>query len=119
VIDRARQFEIDYHSLSSDAERHVLRGRLAVLSRRARFINLAITLCTLCALMVCVVIMTLFVAVLMRVDASRLVAGLFIVAMLTLIGGLLAFLQEIFLATASVRIDPPQDRAPVHTPEAS
>jgi hypothetical protein len=119
VIDRARQFEIDYHALTSDSERKVLRGRLAFLSRRARYINRAITLCTLCALLVCVVIMTLFVAVLLRVDASRLIAGLFIVAMLTLIGGLLAFLQEIFLATASVRIDPPQDRAPTPAPEAS
>jgi Protein of unknown function (DUF2721) len=110
VIDRARQFERDYHELPIGDERQVMRDRLATLSRRSRLINLAITLCTLCALLICLVIVTLFVAALIDVSGSRWIAGLFVIAMLALIGGLVAFLQEIFLATASVRIDPPQDR---------
>ena len=110
VIDRARQLEIDYHDLPMSHERHVMRDRLAVLSRRSRLINRAITLCTSCALLVCLVIVTLFVSALMDVSGSRWIAGLFVIAMLALIGGLLTFLHEIFVATASVRIDPPQDR---------
>jgi hypothetical protein len=112
VIDRARQMEIDYHDLPVGNERHVMRDRLAVLSRRSRMINIAITLCTTCALLICLVIVTLFVSALMDVSGSRWIAGLFVLAMLALIGGLVAFLQEIFVATASVRIDPPQDRVP-------
>jgi Protein of unknown function (DUF2721) len=115
VIDRARQFEKDYHDLPPGSERHEMRRRLATLSRRSRLSNVAITLCTMCALLICVLIVTLFVSALMDVSASRLIAALFIVAMLALIGGLLAFLQEIFLATASVRIEPPQDR-PIDVP---
>jgi Protein of unknown function (DUF2721) len=89
-----------------------MRDRLAALSRRSRLINLAITLCTMCALLICLVIVALFVAALLQFSGSRWIAGLFIAAMLALIGGLIAFLQEIFIATASVRIDPPQDRMP-------
>jgi hypothetical protein len=110
VIDRARQFEREYHDLPIGIERQQMRDRVAVLSRRSRLINVAISLATLCALLICLVIVTLFVAALLDVSASRWIAGLFIVAMLALIGGLVAFLQEIFIATASVRIDPPQDR---------
>ena len=110
VIDRARQLELDYHDLPLGGARHVMRDRLAVLSRRARLTNIAITLCTICALLICLVIVTLFVSALVSISGSRWIAGLFIVAMLALVGGLIAFLQEIFIATATVRIDPPQDR---------
>ena len=117
VIDRARQFEREYHDLPAGAERHGMRDRLAVLSQRSRLINLAITLCTLAALLICVVIVTLFLAALLHVSAARWIAGLFILAMLALVGGLITFLREIFVATASVRIDPPQDRVVTTVPE--
>ena len=119
VIDRARQIERDYHDLPMSNERHVARDRLATLARRSRLINRAITLCTICALLICLVIVTLFVSALMDVSGSRWIAGLFVIAMLALIGGLLTFLQEIFIATASVRIDPPQDRIEDNLREAS
>lgn len=119
VIDRARQFEKDYHDLPVGEERRIMRNRLAILSRRSRLSNLAITLCTVCALLICLVIVTIFLSALFEVNGSQWISGLFIVAMLALIGGLLAFLQEIFIATASVRIDPPQDRHTDTLTEAS
>ncbi len=118
VIDRARQFAAEYHDLPAGIERHEMRDRLATLAQRSRLINLAITLCTLAALLICVVIVTLFLAALLPVsDSSRWIAGLFILAMLALVGGLISFLREIFVATASVRIDPPQDRVITTMPE--
>lgn len=66
-----------------------------------------------------VVIVTLFLAALLDVSAARQIAGLFIIAMLALVGGLLAFLQRIFVATASIGIDPPQDRVTAMLREAS
>jgi hypothetical protein len=117
VIDRARQFAAEYHDLPAGLERHEMRDRLATLAQRSRLINLAITLCTLAALLICVVIVTLFLAALLHVSASRWIAGLFIVAMLALVGGLISFLREIFVATASVRIDPPEDRVITIMPE--
>ncbi|MBC7840843.1 MAG: DUF2721 domain-containing protein [Gemmatimonadaceae bacterium] len=119
VIDRARQLEKDYHDLPIGNERHVVRDRMATLSKRSRLINVAITLCTSCALLICIVIMTLFVAAMIDVSASRWIAGLFVLAILALIGGLVSFLREIFVATSSVRIDPPQDRIPRNLGEAS
>lgn len=112
VIDRARVFEKEYHDLPTTVERDEMRDRVAQLARRSRLINRAITLCTICALLICLVIVMLFVTALIDFDAARWVAGLFIVAMLALVGGLLEFLREIFVATASVRIDPPRDREP-------
>ena len=100
---------------------HVIQQAVApvfLLSRRSRLANLAITLCTVCALLICLLIVTLFVSALLDVSASRWIAGLFILAMLALIGGLLTFLQEIFVATATVRINRPQDR-PIDMPSES
>ena len=120
VIDRARAMEQDYHDLPLGSERHVMRDRLAILSKRSRLINRAITLCTMCALLVCLLIMTLFVSALLDLSGSpRWIAGLFVLAMLALIGGLVTFLQEISIATASVRIDPPQDRMSPSLDDAS
>jgi len=117
VIDRARQYELEYHELPVGLERHHMRDRLAVLSQRSRLINMAITLSTLAALLISVVIVTLFLGALLDVSAARWIAGLFILAMLALVGGLIAFLREIFVATASVRIDPPQDRVITTIPD--
>lgn len=75
------------------------RSEMLVLSRRRNWIHRAITLCTVCALLVCVVIATLFLGTEFGTDPSRLVGLLFVTAMLSLIGGLLCFLHEIALAT--------------------
>ena len=71
----------------------------AVLARRRVWIHRAIILCTVCALLVCVVIATLFLGAEFGADTSSLVVLLFVTAMLSLIGGLMCFLREIALAT--------------------
>lgn len=58
----------------------------------------------ICALLVCVVIATLFVGSVMGADLSGIIASLFIAAMLALIAGLLSFLREISLATSSIHV---------------
>jgi len=80
------------------------RREMAMLSRRRILIHRAITLCSVCALLVCVVIATLFLASEFGVDPSRLVALLFVTAMLSLIGGLVCFLREIALATTQFEL---------------
>jgi hypothetical protein len=72
---------------------------LEMLWRRRDWIHRAITLCTVCALLVCVVIAALFLGAEFGIDPSRLVGLLFVTAMLSLISGLLCFLREIALAT--------------------
>ena|ERR1019366_7297522 len=105
VIDRARLLEGGLPSASSEDLKH-LHGELSTLSRRAKMINNAITLCTATALLVCAVIAVLFLGTFAHFDASVPVSLLFITAMLAFFTGLVWFLREIFLATASLRIGP-------------
>lgn len=104
VIDRARLLE---GRLQEERAKHPeLRQELGLLSRRARLINWAISLCTLCALLVCAVIVVLFLGAFLGVEVARPAAVLFITAMLALFAGLLTFLREIYLATRGLRIGP-------------
>lgn len=99
IIDRFRVLESitpDAHAAS--AHQHEMK----VLAHRERVIYRAISLCTVCALLICVVITTLFVGSVMGVQLTSLIALLFIAAMLALIGGLLSLLREIYIATGSI-----------------
>lgn len=106
VIDRARVLEDRLDGASPGAQR-AIHGELAALSRRALLVGRAITLCTMTALLVCTVIAVLFLSAFLHFDASYPVALLFIAAMLAFFLGLLWFLREIFIATATLRIGPP------------
>jgi hypothetical protein len=103
VIDRARVLETRLEG-ASPAAAGALQAELDVLARRARLIGRAITLCTTTALLVCTVIAVLFLSAFVRFDTSIPIAALFITAMTTFFLGLLWFLREIFLATASRHI---------------
>src|SRR5262245_6319023 len=61
VVDRARGMEQKIEHATAD-ERTIAERDLAVMSRRARLINLAITLCTITAMLVCAVVAAMFSA---------------------------------------------------------
>ena len=105
IIDRARVLEEKLETASPEVV-PTLRADLEVLSRRAKLISRAITLCTVTALLVCTVIAILFLSAFSRFDASIPVALLFIAAMSAFFLGLLWFLREIYVATVSLRIGP-------------
>jgi hypothetical protein len=105
VIDRARLLEGHLPDLTGE-HKHVTSGDLRMLSRRARHINRAIGLCTLAALLVCLLIALLFVSALRSFNAAQVVSTLFVASMLCLIAGLVSFLREVQLATKSLRIGP-------------
>lgn len=103
AVDRARVLE-GREQGTSEGEMAELRHQLDVLAHRARLLGRAITLCTLCALLVALVIITLFLGAFYRFGLSGIIAGLFILAMLSFTGALLLFLREVFIATAAMRI---------------
>jgi hypothetical protein len=105
IIDRARVLE-DKLDAASPKLLATLRADLPILSRRAKLISRAITLCTTTALLVCTVIAVLFLSAFLRFDATIPVALLFVAAMSTFFLGLLWFLREIYVATVSLRIGP-------------
>ncbi len=71
---------------------------LEVLSVRAVWVHWAITLCTVSALFVAIVIGALFVGAVVDINPSQSVSILFIMAMTSLIIGLGCFLREISLS---------------------
>ena len=103
IVDRARVLE-DRAIRLSIAPLPMVTSELAYLSQRSRLISYAITLCTLTALLISAVIGVLFLDAFFEFGVSTVVAILFITAMLSFFIGLLTFLREIFLATATVRI---------------
>lgn len=102
VVDRARALESQVPK--DDDEAATTRFRLAGLSRRAKLVSRAITLCTLTAVLICAVIATLFLSTFVGFDASLAVALLFVAGILCFLFGLLLLLREVLVATATLRI---------------
>jgi hypothetical protein len=103
IVDRARNMEDKLIRQEVQAG-HDLNEQLTVLARRSRWINAAITLITLSALFIALVVVLLFVNAFLRAELSIVIAGMFIGSMLTLVAALLAFLIEVRIATAGLRI---------------
>ncbi len=111
IIDRARLLETRYEKADDLIHKQQLHSDLKLLSRRARLVNWAISLCTTSSLLVSTIIMLLFLESLLHTYFRGVVPVLFILAMSAFIIGLLSFLREIYLATATLRIGPPDDEA--------
>lgn len=103
IVDRARHLD-DRLAEAGEGDRRTIHDEHQMLSRRASLANWSISLCTICALLICMVIVTLFSGVYLGIDVSVAIAWLFIASMTALITGLLIFLREIYLATSSLRI---------------
>src|SRR4051812_15265713 len=86
VIDRSRALQAQM--LSPPADAAGIEAELLALSRRAKLVSTSITLCTITAILICTVIVTLFLGAFLHFDAAVPVAVLFIGAMLTFILGL-------------------------------
>ena len=110
IVDRTRVLE-PLLAESDGPQRTAIQAELSRLSRRARAAHWGISLCILCALLVSSVIAIIFLDAFLPVDVSTVVAGLFIVAMLALVGGLVCFLHEITLATATLPGGPGTERS--------
>jgi hypothetical protein len=78
------------------------RGELGFVARRVRLVYTAILLAVLCALLICLLIAIAFVDALIVTDLSQLVAILFVLAMVALIGSLGCFLREIYLGVTTI-----------------
>ena len=103
IIDRARVLEERLETATPE-QTAVLEADLNTLTHRARLIGPAITLCTVTALLVCVVIAVLFLSAFLNFDASLPVALLFVASMFAFFLGLLWFIREILVATRHLRI---------------
>ena len=105
IIDRARSLEMRLEGPATDRTAP-LQVELTLLGRRARLVSHAISLCTICALLICAVVIGLFLGAFFGTDVSNAIGVLFIAALTALGGGLVTFLREIYLALRNLRIGP-------------
>lgn len=104
IVDRARGMEDRLLHQETVVLGRDLHAQLRILARRSRWINAAITLITLSALFIALVVVMLFVNAFLRWELSLFIACMFIMSMLTLAAALLAFLVEVRIATTHLRI---------------
>lgn len=103
VVDRSRALEHRLTDMGDPPDEAQLRSELMVLGQRMLLAQRSISLCSLSALLVCVLVITLFVVTLAELNGGGVVAALFIAAMVALIGGLFLFLAEVTIATQTLR----------------
>lgn len=113
IIDRGRALVAD-RSGGLRAEHTSIAHELEVLERRRYFVSVAITSCTIAALLVCMVIAALFLDVVLEaplfldfvLDAplEYSIAPLFTIAMAALVVGLSYFLREVHIAMRTIHL---------------
>jgi hypothetical protein len=104
IVDRARSMEKDVAQADYKPEGRDLHAALDVMARRARLMNSAITLITLSALFIALVVVMLFVNAFLHWELAVFIACMFILSMLSLAAALTAFLIEVRIATTSLQI---------------
>jgi len=104
IIDRARDLEQRWGALE-ERVRVATQVEFVNLERRRHLASWSINFCTGAALLVCIVIVTLFFEEFISTDLKWLAGAQFVAAMISLIAGLTCFLREVYVATHTVRID--------------
>lgn len=103
VVDRWRTLENGLDE-TEGAQREMAVMELGVLDRRMARIHLAISLSTLAALLICVVIILLFTGQLTPIPVAQAVSVLFVASMVFLSIALVSFLMEVRIASRTLRV---------------
>jgi hypothetical protein len=104
AVDRSRQIMRELRD-ANDADRLRLSGQVTILYQRARLIQVSIILATVSVLLAAVLIITLFLTALMKLDSVQLVIALFICCLLSLIVSLAVFIMDIRLSLKALRLE--------------
>jgi hypothetical protein len=107
IIDRGRVLVADDGSTNSLAL-NPPDLELSNLERRRYLTSLAITACTIAALLVCMVIVSLFLEAMLDARLNWFIGALFTAATVALVLSLAFFLREVHLATRTIRIPTPE-----------
>ena len=102
IVDRIRVLE-ERPAQANQQDTEQKQFELQLLARRLRLVYIALMCQVCCGLFVGLIIATAFIDAFLVVNLSGGIAGLFVMAMLAFISGLVVFLREIFLAVISTR----------------
>ncbi len=103
IIDRGRALT-EKPDVIATYQPTEIRTELLMLERRRHITSRAINMFTIAALLVCLVIVTLFLEAMFFMSLKWLIGVLFILSTLSLVVGLGYFLREVHVASNTVRI---------------
>lgn len=103
LIDRSRLLASELRRKPIDPE--PVQAQLAILQVRAVFVKRAITLSGVSVLLASLLIITLFVTALFRLEDAWLISILFIGCMLSLIGSIIAFIRDVDKSLVALRLE--------------
>lgn len=104
VVDRARQMETVIIADTDANERRMHQAELKSLDQRMTFNHWAINFFCVAALIVTILVMTIFLTNLQGTQAPVIIGALFGMAMACILAGICFFLAEISNATRTVRV---------------
>ena len=104
AVDRTRQLLREMRVASGD-ERKRLASQVDNLYQRATLIQLAIIYGAVSVLFVALLIITLFIAVLLKIELALLIDALFIACLICLICSLITFIMDIRLSLKALRLE--------------
>jgi len=103
VLDRSRS--LNHEPASTPADSGALKGQIEILHRRAGILRLAVILGSTTVLLVAVLILILFLSALLQWETGWLIVAIFAASQVALIGSMLAFIHDMNLSLAAVRLE--------------
>jgi hypothetical protein len=104
IIDRSRIIARELRQ-GDAGERERARSQVDILWRRARLVRRAIALATTSVLLAAMLVIVLFGAAVAHIDVAPLIVVLFASCLLTLVGSLLAYMQEVNESLSALKLD--------------
>ena len=104
LIDRSRQLSVARRTATGE-ERDSVEAQIEVLSERAIYMRRAIVLAVVSLLCAAVLVITLFLAAVLRWDAVIVVVVLFACCMVALIASLVAFLRDVNHSLTAIKLE--------------
>jgi hypothetical protein len=101
IVDRIRVLQAQGPAAARSEAGATREHEFAVLSRRVHLSYLAILSAGIAGLFICLVVAMAFIGVLLEVDLAKVLAVLFVLAMVSMITSLSLFLREIYLAVSA------------------
>jgi len=105
MLDRARQLNHELLAGPAPEKAGALRTQIGILMRRAGILRFSITLASITVLLSAVLMLLVFLGAWLQFDFGGLIAVVFCVALLCLIGSMMAFIRDMNLALKAVRLE--------------
>jgi len=106
IVDRARSLEERRERTGDEVQLKRIDKDLRVIWRRTRYINSAIALATISALLTALVVTLLFASEFTPLSVGAIIAIMFVSSMVSLSTAFIMFLLEVRIATNTLRIGP-------------